>query len=117
MSLLSVGEIRRFKFDNPVNPKKSLVGVVVEVDELYNSYAIVEISGGYYTVPFGSVLGTVKVSTEQRRIMLELAKEYIQLKFIHDEKKRLTNKAYEVQGNIDTLVHKLKLQYNPKEVL
>lgn len=112
MSLLSVGEIRKFKFSHPTNPKKSLIGVVVEVDELYNCYKIIELSGGVYTIPFGNVQGTVSISKEQRRIMLELAKQHLQLAYIHSEKRRLTNKEDEIRMDIDELIHKLKLQYS-----
>lgn len=115
MSLLSVGEIRKFKYDNLVSPLTSLTGVVVEVNELYKTYSVVDVSGGYYVVPFGNVLGYSKISKEQRVIMLELAKAYIKLHFIEDEKKRLMNQGYEVQENIDVLIHKLKLQYKPEK--
>ena len=115
MSLLTIGEIRKFKYENPVSSLTTLTGVVVEVNELYKTYSVVDISGGYYIVNFGNVIGTAKVSKEQRVIMLELAKAYIKLQFIEDEKKRLMNQGYEVQGNIDTLIHKLKLQYSPEK--
>ena len=44
--------------------------------------------------------------------MLELAKQHLQLAYIHSEKRRLMNKEDEIRMDIDELIHKLKLQYS-----